>query len=76
MNKIIVATFENGSQGLFTHKQIANVISDAPQYKQKWRTIKAQCDCLVSWAYLKGIVSLDEYTMDGKHVCNIIKKSR
>lgn len=58
MNTVIVATYKNGTQRLFTGRFIFSIGSE---YKRAWRRMNA----LTEWCAWRSIVALDLYNMDG-----------
>ena len=68
MNKIGVATYKNGSQGLFDLGIIRKHYQEAKAagYKQAWRTEKLAMQITAHWMYGQGMKQIAAYTMDGK----------
>lgn len=69
MNKIIVATYFDGTQQLFTTKFIFGI---GKQFKSERRKLQELCD----WCAWRGIKNLDVYNMAGKKEAWLIAGDR
>lgn len=77
MNTIGVATYENGSQGLFDYVKLLKEYCQAARelYKQEWRREKAVGQFLANYCYCNGIRTLSVYYMDGRRKDVIIHRA-